>query len=813
MAASGVSDRNDDEVVVVTLIPRTVNSEDAFAKRQFILGRETPRVRIGRASRIPTKGFIASVDNAWFDSPVMSRHHAEFILDSNSTPKGVFIKDIGSLHGTFHAPRGGNGTENRLEQQQLVKLSSGDSLRFGTDIFRSKETFPPCVVDFYTLEHEHQLDHQPMPAVGETSNRAFAFYDPDDEDDQDDDSVIETGMSTSHTHPIQRGPSIDLTQDDDDTWAEANGKLSASMANTLINSSVIDLTSEAEELPVGEPEAPSSDYDALPPYSAPTVSECPPLLAAAIASRTARYFPPAVETMSESIADDSASERYFNHADLADRHDEEMCCEDIELAAEDDPVDTEESIDGMSDVDFAASEDESAISEMNEYESYDSMDDDENLDDIPYSDDDTSSSSEDSTDSLSSPSSPAHASSLDSPPMPPVLKESVSGDGLAESPNPKNTFVTPFLFTAAAGQTTPVVSPRDPSPSDAAMFKSRPLPDQEPSDTRAQALGEKTGKYEYFAARESNRTNLTDTLPPPPTSAIRETLNEDSEEAVASVGAEGASVWFSAPDACQSKAADEPVDTADATVGTNTAPEPQDAAPVDLKASVAAQDSTWSMSGERFINNPGSEDLPSLWVSRPQSPEFDMTSAYTFHQSKIATESGASQPRRVGIEDLLTREPKNSRGDATANHLPPITISPPTPLWVKNLANGASIQENARPCGSKRSHEDAFADEDKKEDERRGQDNTHTNSDTGPNPGLTSDQTRHIVVPEDKFGGLAIREAQLPRAELALDSFAIPARRDHVQPSKRRRFAQAAACVALGGAAAFTFMVSTAPVL
>lgn len=251
-------------------------------------------------------------------------------------------------------------------------------------------------------------DHPALQTVDETANRAFAFYDPDDEEDeQDDESVIETGMSTSQTHPVQRGPSIDLTQDEDDEgWSsEANGKSLTTM-NPFISSDVIDLTSEPEEHPVGEPEATSSDYAPLP-YHALPASECPPGLAAAIASRAAPYFPPTVEDIPEtekrSIADDQSSSP--GYANFVDRYDGQMSSEDVQPVDTDVDTDvdsaiTEGSVSDMSDVDVGdvgdvdvddmddddvdvddadvdVEDDYSSTSEVNEYaESYDSMDDD-----------------------------------------------------------------------------------------------------------------------------------------------------------------------------------------------------------------------------------------------------------------------------------------------------------------------------------------------------------------------------------------------------------------------------------------------------
>lgn len=72
----------------ITLIPHPDSSDASpFPEREFTLSSQTPTIRIGRASKVPTKGCVAAKDNAWFESPVMSRHHAELLLDVNSTPK------------------------------------------------------------------------------------------------------------------------------------------------------------------------------------------------------------------------------------------------------------------------------------------------------------------------------------------------------------------------------------------------------------------------------------------------------------------------------------------------------------------------------------------------------------------------------------------------------------------------------------------------------------------------------------------------------------------------------------------------------
>lgn len=53
----------------------------AWPERRITLTRDNPSMPIGRASKVRSKGFVASSTNGWFDSPVMSRDHAELIAD------------------------------------------------------------------------------------------------------------------------------------------------------------------------------------------------------------------------------------------------------------------------------------------------------------------------------------------------------------------------------------------------------------------------------------------------------------------------------------------------------------------------------------------------------------------------------------------------------------------------------------------------------------------------------------------------------------------------------------------------------------
>lgn len=113
------------------------------------------RLRIGRASKVESKGFVAAENNGWFDTPVMSRQHAEITIDSEVSPetpgpvspaladacyqKVINITDTGSLHGTFV-----NGAIVRKDT--CHELVHGDEVNFGVEIYRATESYPPAKI-------------------------------------------------------------------------------------------------------------------------------------------------------------------------------------------------------------------------------------------------------------------------------------------------------------------------------------------------------------------------------------------------------------------------------------------------------------------------------------------------------------------------------------------------------------------------------------------------------------------------------------------------------------------------------------------
>ncbi|KAF7536852.1 hypothetical protein G7Z17_g12969 [Cylindrodendrum hubeiense] len=153
--------------VLVTLTSLDAPPSFSFPDRRFFLTREKPVMDIGRTSKRNTS-FEAAKNNAWFDSPVMSRDHAHLKLDAEK--QKVYIKDIGSLHGTFK-------NEQRLAQNVPSSVGTGDVIRFGISIDRGSDRYPPC-----TMEARFKF------GTASPEDRPKVFRVPDDSDVEDSSS-------------------------------------------------------------------------------------------------------------------------------------------------------------------------------------------------------------------------------------------------------------------------------------------------------------------------------------------------------------------------------------------------------------------------------------------------------------------------------------------------------------------------------------------------------------------------------------------------------------------------------------------------
>ncbi|TAQ91513.1 hypothetical protein B7494_g233 [Chlorociboria aeruginascens] len=187
--------------VNVTLTP----SDGAYA-RILRLNPNNHSVPIGRASKSVNKGLMAAVDNAWFDSPVMSRDHAEIFLNSDNT---VMIQDIGSMHGTYV-------NHSRLDKEP-VEVEDGDTIVFGAEVRRGPEVFMACAFE---------VNYEVIPWNPAKSTNTFSCIDSLDVEDEegefnDEDMINEESRSdynaSTESPPTKMSDAIeaiDLTGDD-----------------------------------------------------------------------------------------------------------------------------------------------------------------------------------------------------------------------------------------------------------------------------------------------------------------------------------------------------------------------------------------------------------------------------------------------------------------------------------------------------------------------------------------------------------------------------------------------------------------------
>ncbi|KAE9377802.1 hypothetical protein N431DRAFT_500562 [Stipitochalara longipes BDJ] len=197
-----------DNEVRITL--KALTSNVSPAERVFTLNPDRPSIPIGRASKSVSKGLLGAIDNAWFDSPVMSRDHAEITIDVEE--KNITIQDIGSMHGTYL-----NGVE--LPRKTPMPIDDGDVLVFGAEVRRGPETFPAC---------KFQVNYQFVPYK---SRNTFTFPDSSDvEDEEAYDEFSEDDMGEREQTSSEDGASIE--------------SLLAPLAKVPASSDPIDLTGD-----------------------------------------------------------------------------------------------------------------------------------------------------------------------------------------------------------------------------------------------------------------------------------------------------------------------------------------------------------------------------------------------------------------------------------------------------------------------------------------------------------------------------------------------------------------------------------------
>ncbi|KAI1274101.1 hypothetical protein F5Y07DRAFT_410604 [Xylaria sp. FL0933] len=856
--AEVASSSTEEDKIDIILYPQ---GPSPIPKRQITLTPSSPIIAIGRSSQVPSKGFIPAQNNAWFENPVVSRAHAKIIAQFKEKPFSVYIKDIGSFHGTFHRGNNGRDEERRLTPDELVRLEQDDILRFGIEVFRNNKNYPPCSVMF-KMEIV-------TPKTDDVPRRGFTV--PDDIDDEDeygdtDGESIDTAFYAkpppNNTKLIKGAPSvnssrlplIDLTADDDSLPC-IKLPISCTVNDCNMSSDIIDLTSEAncesdvEQCTVnpGEPRPRSPASRAA--ASTEPSSSLQSSLNVTQTSDEKSGVPPSCTVQSDEewclyhdsdLCDDDDVSDEDAESDICRRR-QQTPVSDASLVSTADPDDISEAEHLTPDMTLPVFEEEYGLrlhdqaghgrlfESSDEEDEEDEEDEDEDEDENEGEDED-----EDEDEDEGADEDYDEDDSTDSSKDQPRIKTPAPLSPMFHRPN--RCEIDKFLHSPVTSGLRRPVHPstldpngphdpphdRDPSPSDAALFKRCPTLDSLPNDSRAQQLGEKTGKYEFFAAREANRAVINQNHSPAPLSAIRETLQvaRPVDTNVVGTGKTDTSrspslsrscapeITVIAPEGRDKEVERQCIAHALAmSLGKDLADMPQfaceapDATSIKLGDVDTNQFSAWTASGDKFINNPFSEESEQPQLLQFYAMDFDMTSAYKFQQSKLATAAQKDlKTRRVPIQDLLAHDPKP---DSIVKQVIDDSETP-APELVRNVLTGSTSPP------TKRSYEEAF---------NTTEVITHASAPcnvSSPLDSTAEDQSRVSCENIDTQATQNnVNATNITGVEGQVGSVAVPVQHEVSRPTKRMRLAAAAkvaACVALGGAATFSYLVNTAPV-
>src|SRR5690606_31952478 len=98
--------------------------------RYLVLDSENKVIPVGRTSKSLNRERLSREDNAFFDSAVISRRHAQFILENDH----VYLMDCGSMHGTTV-----DGVRLNNLDGKRIEIRSGSEIIFGSPVFREAD--------------------------------------------------------------------------------------------------------------------------------------------------------------------------------------------------------------------------------------------------------------------------------------------------------------------------------------------------------------------------------------------------------------------------------------------------------------------------------------------------------------------------------------------------------------------------------------------------------------------------------------------------------------------------------------------------
>ncbi|KIH86756.1 hypothetical protein SPBR_08251 [Sporothrix brasiliensis 5110] len=232
------------ESILVSLKSSNKSFHGNFINREIRLTTDKPMFKIGRASKTVSKGLLPASDNAFFDSPVVSRTHAE--ITGNFNDGSVTVTDLGSLHGTF--------VNGKPTKETALVLKQDDIVSFGIHVSRGLDVFYPtsCKVTYVST-----LNKCDIPCHSAKSKTAIYEIEDSETSSNDDAISVEEITMCSETNVLPpldkfvsegRGETDDVYADDDEVVDEDYGEVNEDYeVDDVANSSEDEEAEEEEE--------------------------------------------------------------------------------------------------------------------------------------------------------------------------------------------------------------------------------------------------------------------------------------------------------------------------------------------------------------------------------------------------------------------------------------------------------------------------------------------------------------------------------------------------------------------------------------
>ncbi|KAL9040060.1 MAG: hypothetical protein Q9214_004631, partial [Letrouitia sp. 1 TL-2023] len=218
---------------VITLTPTPYDDD---IRRVITLNQDKRHVDIGRASKSASKGLAASQDNAWFDSPIMSRLHGTLRLVNDH----VELEDGGSTHGTFIRTK-------KLIQGEKYPLKTGDVIVFGATVTSGPVTYHARSFNTHILVRPWIRERE--PCFRAKAHKSVGFRVPVEDLDSSSDESADDAIQVVHSRPRTfLVPSSDEESDEErlvvSTHLAVKFNQNKQQVDPAIAEDVVDMTSE-----------------------------------------------------------------------------------------------------------------------------------------------------------------------------------------------------------------------------------------------------------------------------------------------------------------------------------------------------------------------------------------------------------------------------------------------------------------------------------------------------------------------------------------------------------------------------------------